>query len=63
MPGMNGVEVSSVIHQRQPRIPIVALTMYEQFFGPMLASAVGVSAVISKSDSLDKLVQCVEEEG
>jgi CheY-like chemotaxis protein len=60
MPGMNGVEVASVLHENLPNVPIVALTMYEQFFGPMLASAVGVKAVVSKSDGLTKLVECVE---
>jgi CheY-like chemotaxis protein len=60
MPGMNGVEVASVLHQNLPTVPIVALTMYEQFFGPMLVSAVGVKAVVSKSDGLKKLVDCVE---
>jgi CheY-like chemotaxis protein len=60
MPGMNGVEVASVLHQNLPNVPIVALTMYEQFFEPVLASAVGVSAVVSKGDGLSKLVECVE---
>ena len=60
MPGMNGVEVASVLHQILPRVPIVALTMYEELFGPSLASAVGVSAVVSKADGLDKLVEHVE---
>jgi CheY-like chemotaxis protein len=60
MPQMNGVEVASVIHERIPGVPIIALTMYEQFFGPMLASAVGVSAVVSKADGMEKLVDCVE---
>jgi CheY-like chemotaxis protein len=60
MPQMNGVEVASVMHQRLPRVPIVALTMYEQFFAPMLASIVGVSAVVSKANGMDKLVECVE---
>jgi DNA-binding NarL/FixJ family response regulator len=60
MPGMNGVETASAIHQNQPRLPIIALTMYEQFFAPTLNSAVGVTAIISKTDGLDKLVECVE---
>jgi CheY-like chemotaxis protein len=60
MPELNGVELASILRQRLPGAPIVALTMYEQFFGPTLALAVGVSAVISKSDGMDKLVDCVE---
>ena len=60
MPELNGVELASILRQRLPDAPIVALTMYEQFFGPTLALAVGVSAVISKSNGMDKLVDCVE---
>jgi DNA-binding NarL/FixJ family response regulator len=60
MPKMNGVEAASVISRTMPNVPIVALTMYEEHFGPALASAVGVKAVVSKSDGLDKLVDRVK---
>jgi DNA-binding NarL/FixJ family response regulator len=60
MPKMNGVEAASVINREMPNVPIVALTMYHENFGPTLASAVGVKAVISKTDGLHELVDRVQ---
>lgn len=60
MPRMNGVEATSVLKGVMASVPIVALTMYEQNMGATLAHAVGVRAIISKADGLDKLVACVE---
>ena len=60
MPKMNGVEAASVISREMPNVPIIALTMYQDNFGPALASAVGVKAVISKTDGLNTLVERVE---
>jgi DNA-binding NarL/FixJ family response regulator len=60
MPGMNGVEAASVISRTMPNVPIIALTMYEEHFGPTLAAAVGVKAIVSKTDGLDKLVDRVQ---
>lgn len=58
MPRMNGVEAALVLKGVMPSVPIVVLTLYEQ--GKSLTSMVGVRAVISKADGLDKLVACVE---
>jgi DNA-binding NarL/FixJ family response regulator len=60
MPEMNGVEAASVISREMPNVTIVALTMHGEHFGPALAAAVGVKAVVSKSDGLNKLVECVK---
>src|SRR5579859_2402006 len=60
MPGMNGVEAASVLTGVMPGIPIVVLTMYEEFLGSSLASANGIKAVVSKTDALSKLVACVK---
>ncbi len=59
MPRMNGVEAASVLNQTMPRVPIVLLTLYQNLVGPSLASAIGVKAVLDKTDGLDKLVACV----
>src|SRR5260221_4898282 len=56
---MNGVEAASVLNQTMPRVPIVLLTLYQNMVGPSLASAIGVKAVLNKTDGLDKLVACV----
>ena len=60
MPGMNGVEAASVLASTVPGIPIVILTMYEEFLGKSLASANGIKAIVSKTDTLHKLVACVK---
>jgi DNA-binding NarL/FixJ family response regulator len=59
MPRMNGVEAASVLNQTMPDVPIVHLTLYQNLLGPSLASAMGVKAVIDKTDGMDKLVACV----
>ena len=59
MPRMNGAEAASVLSQHMPTVPIVLLTLYQNVLGSALASAVGVKAVIDKTDGMDKLVACV----
>ncbi len=59
MPRMNGVQAASVLSREVPGVPIVLLTMYQNMLGPSLASAIGVKAVIDKTEGLDKLVACV----
>lgn len=61
MPGMNGVEAASVLTRTVPGVPIVILTMYEEFLGSSLASVNGIKAVVSKTDALSKLVACVKD--
>jgi len=61
MPGMNGVEAASVLTSSMPGVPIVVLTMYEEFLGSSLASVNGIKAVVSKTDTLTKLVACVKQ--
>ena len=58
MPRMNGVEAAAVLSRTMPDLPIVLLTMYENFLGNSLALT-GVTAVVSKTDGMDKLVACV----
>ncbi len=59
MPRMNGADAASILSQTMPNIPIVLLTLYQNVLGPPLASAIGVKAVIDKTDGMDKLVACV----
>jgi len=59
MPRMNGAEAASVLSQTMPDVPIVLLTLYQNVLGTALASAVGVKAVLDKTDGMDKLVACV----
>jgi DNA-binding NarL/FixJ family response regulator len=60
MPGMNGVEAASVLSSTLPGVPIVVLTMYEEFLGSSLASVNGIRAIVSKTDTMQKLVACVK---
>jgi DNA-binding NarL/FixJ family response regulator len=60
MPRMNGMEAASILSRMMPRVPIVLLTIYGDFMGASLAAPTGIKAVISKTDSLDKLAACVQ---
>lgn len=57
MPRMNGVEAASVLSHCLPGTPIIVLTMYD--VGKSLASATGITAVVSKTDGLNALVRCM----
>src|SRR5712672_2979635 len=59
MPRMNGAEAASVLSTTMPEIPVVLLTLYRNVIGTALASAVGVKAILDKTDGMDKLVACV----
>jgi DNA-binding NarL/FixJ family response regulator len=58
MPRMNGAEAASVLSTTMPDIPVVLLTLYQNVLGTALAAAVGVKAIIDKTEGLDKLVAC-----
>src|SRR5712664_5029482 len=59
MPRMNGAEAASVLSTTMPDVPIVLLTLYQNMVGPSLAAAIGVKAILDKTDGMDKLVACV----
>src|SRR6266853_2585273 len=59
MPRMNGAEAASVLSQTMPDVPIVLLTLYQNVLGSALASAVGIRAVLDKTEGLGKLVACI----
>jgi DNA-binding NarL/FixJ family response regulator len=59
MPRMNGAEAASILSETMPDVPIVLLTLYQNVLGTALALAVGVKAIIDKTDGLDKLVACI----
>jgi two-component system chemotaxis response regulator CheY len=59
MPRMNGVEAASILSKTMPTVPIILLTLYQNLLGPSLASAIGVKAVVDKTDGMDKLIECV----
>ena len=60
MPRMNGMEAASVLSGILPSVPIVLLTIYGDFMGASLAAASGITAIVSKTDGLEKLLACVQ---
>jgi DNA-binding NarL/FixJ family response regulator len=60
MPGMNGVEAASVLKGLLPHSLVIALTMYNESLGKSLAAAVGIDAVVAKTDGVAKVVECIQ---
>lgn len=56
MPKMNGLEAAPLLHQSLPQVPIILFTMHGRALVDGQAKAAGISAVISKEDSIAKLV-------
>lgn len=60
MPGLNGVEVASVLRKNLPSAKTVLFTIYGHIFSDTLASAVGADAVLAKTDGLPALARAVQ---
>ena len=60
MPHMNGIEAASLLRSRVPNTPIVVYTMFGDVLGKQLAAALGVAAIVSKSDGLAVLLARIE---
>ena len=52
MPGMNGLEVISVLRKRLPSAKFIVFTMYADQFGGTLTKSAGVDIVVAKSEGL-----------
>jgi len=53
MPKMDGITAAQHLKKSMPEVPIILFTMYD--LGPERAKQLGVDAVISKPEGLDKL--------
>jgi NarL family two-component system response regulator LiaR len=60
MPHMNGIEAASLLRSRVPSTPVVVYTMFGDVLGKQLATALGVAAIVSKSDGLAILLARIE---
>ncbi len=60
MPHMNGIEAASLLRSTMPTTPVVVYTMFGDVLGKQLASALGVAAIVSKSDGLAILLARIE---
>jgi len=58
MPGLNGIEVATVIKKSLPASRTVLFTMYDDVIRT-LAPVVGVNAVLAKSDGISGLIRAV----
>ena len=55
MPGLNGIEVAGVLNNSLPSMKTIIFTMYNDSVSKALASAVGVNAVLDKTEGLQTL--------
>jgi len=60
MPGMNGVEITSILKAMMPEVPIILLTAHDDKVGKALAPVVGASVVLDKQDGMNKLLECAQ---
>jgi DNA-binding NarL/FixJ family response regulator len=57
--GLNGVEVASILQGLLPNVPIILFTFYGDDVGKSFAIIFGIKAIVSKSDGISKLIECV----
>ena len=57
---MNGLEVAMVLKNTMPKVPIVVLTLYADEV-TVRSAAFGVSRVLSKTDGLGPLLECLRK--
>jgi DNA-binding NarL/FixJ family response regulator len=59
MPRMNGIEAAPRLRKIAPETPIILLTLHKDSLGSVNLEALGVSAVLSKTEDLSILVSHV----
>ena len=59
MPGLNGIEVASILQSLLPNVPIILHTIYGDRLGKSLKNLVGIKAVVAKSEGIGKLIDRV----
>ena len=59
MPGLNGIEVASILQSLLPNVPIILHTIYADRVGKSLKTMVGIKAVVAKSEGVGKLIDRV----
>ena len=61
LPGMSGIEGIRVLQQRWPRVPIVALTVYDSDGQVFQALCAGASGYLLKNTPPDRLLDALRE--
>ena len=59
MPLMNGLEAAAILHEMLPNVPIILYTLHKDVVSEKRAQAVGIRAVVSKTDQIGVLLQKV----
>jgi CheY-like chemotaxis protein len=59
MPGLNGLEVASILKRVLPDVLIILHTNYAERVGQSQKVLFGIKAVVAKSDGVAKLMECV----
>ena len=59
MPGLNGIEVASILQTLLPNVPIILHTIHGERIGKSLKALVGIKAVVAKSEGVGKLIERV----
>lgn len=59
MPGKNGIEVLKIVHERQPKLPVLILSMYPEDQYAMRALKAGAAGYVTKDSAPDKLVDAI----
>jgi CheY-like chemotaxis protein len=60
MPDMNGLETARQLRLNSVNVPIILFTNYSDALRPDVATAAGINAVVSKSNTRD-LMQRIED--
>jgi DNA-binding NarL/FixJ family response regulator len=60
MPGMNGVEITSLLKGMMPEVPIILLTAHDDNVGKALAPVAGASSILDKQARMSKLIECTQ---
>jgi|SRR5665213_872419 len=56
MPIMNGLDAAPVLHNMAPQAPIILFTLHKDVVSEKQALAVGIRAVVSKTDQIEVLL-------
>src|SRR5262252_2895740 len=57
MPVMNGLDAARVLKRLLPTVPLIMFSEYSDAFSEQEARSVGISALVSKADSLSVLLE------
>lgn len=59
MPGKNGIEVLKIVHEREPRLPVLILSMYPEDQYAMRALKAGAFGYVTKDSAPERLVDAI----